>query len=603
MEKTKKRSEIDNQYKWDLTKIYKSDKECLKDLEECRKSLSEIEKFRGKITKSAKDLLKYLHWNDEYDRKLTRVYEYIHLHFDEDTENTTYQNLSGKVDQLLQEFSEATAFIPEEMMKTDYSVIEKYIKEEPGLKTYAHNLENTYRYQKHVLTETEQSVVSTYENVISSSQDIFSALTNSDMEFGTIKDENGKEVELNSSNYSIFIRSKNRDVRRNAFQMLHNAYGNHKNTLAKIFATQVEAATQGAKLRKYSTSMESALFADNISPKVYNTIIDTVHNHLDVAYKYFKLKKDILGLKEFHNYDLYVDLIDEYDKKYTYEEAKDLVIKALSPLGEDYINHLNRAFNEKWIDVYHNKGKRSGAYSTGFYDTFPFILLNYEGTLNDVSTLAHELGHSMHSLYSWENNDYPNSSYRLFVAEVASTTNELFLSKYLLKNSKDKKEKLAVLNNLLELFKGTIIRQTMFAEFERNMHAARENKEVLTHEYLEEEYFKLNKLYFGKDVTLDDEIKYEWSRIPHFYYNFYVYKYVIGLSCACYIVENILSGKKNAKENYLKFLSSGGSMYPAEELKIAGIDITKKDVFESALNMFNETLDEFREYYEKDNKE
>ncbi len=599
MENTKNRSDIDNDYKWDLTKIYPSDEECLKELEECKKMLKTYDTFRGRITASSKDLLEFLTFSDQFERKLYKVYYYAHLHHDEDTTNTTYQKLKGTIDKFFQEYGEKVAYVPEELLKTDYSVIEKYIKEEKGLKTYAHALEDEYRYQKHILSEAEERIVSIFSNVLSASGDIFESLSDADLEFGTIKDEEGNEVELNESNFSIYIRSKNREVRKSAFNRLYEVYSAHKNTFAKIFETQVEQKIQHAKLYKYPSSLEASLFKDAIDRKVYDNIIDTVHDHMDVAYKYFDLKKKVLGLKELHSYDIYCELIEDYDKKYTFEEAKELVLKALAPLGEDYIKHLHRAFDEHWIDVYHNKGKRGGAYSSGFYDINPYVLLNFEGKLNDVSTLAHELGHSMHSLYSWENNDYPNSSYQIFVAEVASTVNELLLSRYLLEHSTDEKEKLVILNNLMELFKATIIRQTMFAEFERDVHAAKEKGKVLTHEYLEEEYYKLNELYFGDSVTLDDNIKYEWSRIPHFYYNFYVYKYVVGLSCASYIVDSILSGKENARENYIKFLSSGGSMYPTEELKIAGIDITKKEVIESALKMFDEIIDEFQETYQK----
>ena len=596
MEKEKQRSEIEEKYKWDLTKIYKDETEFEKDLEELKKMIQQLNSYKGHLVDSAKNLLKYLQFDEKLDRKMNRVYSYAHLHFDEDTTNTKYQELQGKVDILMTEYSEKSSFINEEMMKKDYSDIKKYIKEEKELRKYAHNLDDFYRYQKHILTEEQEKVLSSFSNVLSSSEDIFEALTDSDLTLGTIKDENDKEVELNVSNYSIYIRSKNRRVRKEAFKKLYEAYSNHKNTLAKTFATHIECAVQRAKVHRYPSSIEAALFSDNIEKQVYENLIETVHKHLDIAYDYFSLKEELLGVEELHNYDIYAELVDTSNRKYSFEEAKKLVLEALKPLGEDYQNHLKRAFKEKWIDIYHNKGKRGGAYSSGYYDIPPYVLLNFEGKLDDVSTLAHELGHSMHSLYSWENNDYPNSSYKIFVAEVASTVNELFLSEYLLKNSNDKKEKLYILNNLMELFKGTIIRQTMFAEFEKISHEARENGEVLTHEFLEKIYYELNEKYFGKDVTLDEEIKYEWMRIPHFYYNFYVYKYVIGLSCACYIVKSILEGKENAKENYIKFLSSGGSMYPEEELKIAGIDITSQEVIEKALEMFKETLEKFKEY-------
>ena len=414
------------------------------------------------------------------------------------------------------------------------------------------------------------------------------------MKFGLIKDENNEEVELTESNYSVFLHSKDRRVRKEAFNKILTTYGEYKNTISSTFAGNVDTLTTLAKLKKYDSSLEAALFSDNVDKEVYNNLIKTVKDNLDVLYKYFKLKKDFLKLDEFHLYDQYVDLVEKNTKQYTFLEAKALVIEALSVLGEDYIKNLNKAFDERWIDVYNNKGKRGGAYSSGFYDTKPYVLLNYEGTINDVSTLAHELGHSMHTYYSCLNNPYQYSSYKIFVAEVASTVNELLLNFHLL-NKGSKEDKKYILSNLMNLFKATIYRQTMFAEFERDMHNLKEQGGVLTNEVLCDNYYKLNLDYFGPDVVVDDEIKYEWERIPHFYYNFYVYKYAIGLSCACYIVDNILNKKENALENYLKFLSSGGSDYPINELKIAGIDVTKKDVIESAIKMFDSFIEQFKE--------
>ena len=381
--------------------------------------------------------------------------------------------------------------------------------------------------------------------------------------------------------------------------MLLETYAKYKNTISNTFKENVDYLVGMAKIEKFNSSLEASLFSDNIDTTVYNNLIETVHKNLNVLYKYYDLKKEILNLDELHLYDIYVELIKDLDKEYSFEEAKEIVINALSILGDDYINNLKKAFDERWIDVYNNVGKRGGAYSSGFYDTNPFVLLNFEGKLNDVSTLAHELGHSMHTYYSCKNNTYNNSGYKIFVAEVASTVNELILNKYLLKNSKDKKEKLFILNNLMELFKGTIYRQTMFAEFERDMHKKYEDGEILTNELLSNEYYKLNKEYFGPNVVVDEEIKYEWERIPHFYYDFYVYKYAIGLSSACYIVDGIVNNKPNALENYLKFLKSGGSDYPANELKIAGVDVNSSEVIESAIKMFDETINEFKTLIKK----
>ena len=530
MEQEKFRKEISDDYKWDLTLIYKNEEDWQKDLDDLKKQLPEYLKFKGNLTTSSNSLLNYLDFDGKFSRKLYKVYYYANLHHDEDTTNTKYQEMLGKVENLFTELGEITSFVSPELIKTPYSKIKEFIKEEKNLEKYTHDLDDFYRRQKYILTEEQEKLLSSFSAVTSSASDIYEALTDADMEFGTIKDENNNEVIMNESNYSIFIRSKNRRVRKDAFNLLYKAYSSHKNTLAKTFCTNVEYLIQMAKIKGYNSSLEAATFSDNVSNDVYNNIIDSVNKNIKVAYKYYDLKKELLNLDELHMYDIYVDLIENFDKDFSFDEAKELVFKALEPLGDDYLNHLKRAFDEKWIDIYHNKGKRGGAYSSGFYDIAPYVLLNYEGKPNDVSTLAHELGHSMHSLYSWENNPYETSEYKIFVAEVASTVNELFLSKYLLKNSKDDNEKLYVLNNLMELFKGTIIRQTMFAEFERDMHAAKENGEILTHEYLSDKYYEINKKYFGKSVVLDENIKYEWMRIPHFYYNFYVYKYVIGLS-------------------------------------------------------------------------
>ena len=337
----------------------------------------------------------------------------------------------------------------------------------------------------------------------------------------------------------------------------------------------------------------------SLDKEVYINVINTVKNNLEPLYNYYNLKKECLGLDKMHLYDIYVDLKQDYNREFTFDEAKDLVFKALKPLGDDYLNILQKAFDEKWIDIYNNVGKRSGAYSSGFYDTYPYVLLNFEGKLDDVSTLAHELGHSIHTYLSCHNNTYNNSSYKIFVAEVASTVNEMLLRIYLLNNSKNDNEKLYILNQIMELFKSTIYRQTMFAEFEMNMHNLRSSGEALTYELLCQKYYDLNKIYFGKNVIVDKEIMYEWERIPHFYYDFYVYKYVIGLACACKIASDIYNKAPNALENYKKFLKSGGSNYPSEELKYAGIDITKPDVLIDAIKFFDETVKEYQKILRK----
>ena len=590
----KTRDEIETKYTWDLTLIYKTDEYFEKDYERVSKEINDITRYKGILVKSASNLLGYLKLSNELERKLYKLYYYANLKNDQDTTNTKYQAMLGKVKNLLTKFEELDAYAEPELMSIDYSLIEKYYEEEKELKEYEFVLSNLFRFKKHILSKEVEEVLSSLSNSLNNSSETYELLTDSDMKFGKILDENNEEVELTESNYSVFLHSKDRRVRKEAFNKILTTYGEYKNTISSTFAGNVDTLTTLAKLKKYDSSLEAALFSDNVDKKVYNNLIKTVKDNLDVLYKYFKLKKDFLKLDEFHLYDQYVDLVEENTKQYTFLEAKDLVIEALSVLGEDYIKNLNKAFDERWIDVYNNKGKRGGAYSSGFYDTKPYVLLNYEGTINDVSTLAHELGHSMHTYYSCLNNPYQYSSYKIFVAEVASTVNELLLNFHLL-NKGSKEDKKYILSNLMNLFKATIYRQTMFAEFERDMHNLKEQGGVLTNEVLCDNYYKLNLDYFGPDVVVDDEIKYEWERIPHFYYNFYVYKYAIGLSCACYIVDNILNKKEYALENYLKFLSSGGSDYPINELKIAGIDVTKKDVIESAIKMFDNFIEQFKE--------
>lgn len=594
-QRQKARSEIEEKYKWDLTPIYKDVDSWYEDYDLVSKEIKKVLDFKGNIVKSAKNLLDYIEFSMNLERKLYKLYYYAHLNFDSDTTNNEYQKMNGKIENLLAEYNKLDSFANPEMMKIDYNQIKEFYKEEPRLQEYEFLLEQLYRYKDHILNTEAESIISSFANINSTPEQVFEALTDSDLRFGKVKNDKGEDVELTESNYSSFIESTNRDVRKEAFEMLLKTYSNYKNTIANTFAGNVEVLTTMAKLKKYSSSLEASLFDDNISTGVYNNLIDTVSNNLNVLYKYFDLKKEVLGLDEFHLYDQYNSLVPDCSRNYTFEEAKDLVLKALTVLGEDYVANLNKAFDERWIDVYNNKGKRTGAYSSGFYDTNPYVLLNFNGKFGDVSTLAHELGHSMHTYYSCHNNPYQYSSYKIFVAEVASTVNELLLKYYILNHTDDVNEKKYIINEMMNNFKSTIYRQTMFAEFERDMHALKEKGEVLTSQLLSDKYYELNKKYFGPNVVVDDVIRYEWERIPHFYYDFYVYKYAIGLSCACYIADGILNNKPNALENYKKFLSSGGSDYPANELKIASIDVTKSEVVESAIKMFDNLIKQFKE--------
>lgn len=589
-----KRAEVDEKYKWDLTPIFEDKSHFYSYLKEVKENINEITNWQHKIVTSGKNMYDFLEFSNNLERKIYRLYYYAHLNFDSDTTNNEYQKMENEVSNLLANYSKLTAFVEPEMMEIDYQTVQKYYEEFPKLNEYHFVLENMYRFKSHILSESEEQLLASLSKVLSNPEETFESLTDTDLKFGSILDENGEEVELTESNYRIYIASKNREVRKNAFTRLYETYSKIKNTITSTFKGNIEVLTNLAKIRKYNNSLESSLFCDNIPSEVYENLIQTVHKHMDVIYDYYKLKKECLNLDELHLYDIYTEVVKENNKKYTFEEAKEIVLNALSVLGDDYVSNLNKAFSEKWIDVCPNVGKRSGAYSSGFYDTNPYVLLNFEGKLEDVSTLAHELGHSMHTYYSCQNNSYQNSSYKIFVAEVASTVNELLLNKYMYKNAKTKEEKLFLLNELLSLFKATIYRQTMFAEFERDIHKKIEKGEALIEEDISNHYYELNKIYFGDNVVVDDLIRYEWERIPHFYYDFYVYKYAIGLSAACHIVDGILNNKENALESYLNFLKSGGSAYPIDELKIANVDVTKPDVIESALKMFKDTIEKFK---------
>lgn len=595
--KEKLRSEIEEKYKWDLTKIYENDEEWEKDYKEVSNNLRTIEKYKGKILESANTLFEMVTTYFNVARKVEKVYIYAHLNYDAETGNTKYQNYDGMVKNLYRDFGVISSYIEPELLESDYSKIEEYYKEVPALLDYKNFFIEIFRYKDHVLSEKEETIISKLSNVLSNAEDTYEKLTDTDLSLGEIKDEEGNIVKLNDSNYGKYISSKDRRVRFDAFTNMYKGYSSVKNTIASTMYGAVNSNVVIANLKNYDSAIKASLYADNVTTDIYDNLIKTVNNNLDTLFKYYSLRKDVLGLTELHLYDLYANLIESAEKKYTFEEAKDIVLNALKPLGENYVKDATKAFTERWVDVYPNETKRSGAYSGGCYDTYPYMLLNYQGRLNDVSTLAHELGHSMHSYYSRKNNSYQDADYKIFVAEVASTVNELLLCKYLLKESNDKEVKLSILNRLMELFKGTIYRQTMFAEFEKEMYEIVEQGNIFTWEDLSNMYYDLNKKYFGNDVVVDEDIKYEWSRIPHFYYNFYVYKYATGLSAACFIVDNILSGKENALESYLEFLSAGSKYYPLEELKIAGVDMTDPKVVESAIKMFDEAINEFNELY------
>ena len=590
----KDRKDIDKKYTWNLDVIYSNTTEFDKDYDLVIDKINSLKKYENTMMDNSDNFYNSIKLSFEIERLIDKLYCYANLSFDLDTSNNDKQELCEKISNLRSKYSQSSYFIVPSILKNDYSVIEKYMKENPLIKDYEISIKEIYRYKEHTLSDTEEKLLSSISKMVGNSYDTYELFKDCDMSFDSIEDENGKKVELNNSNYSLYIESKDRRVRKDTFNTLYKEYKKYTNTFASLISSNMKELSTMAKINKYNSAIEMSLYADDVDIKVYNNLIDSVHKHIDYIYDYYKLKKDILNLDDIHLYDVYVPIGNSLDKKYSYEEAKEVILKVLEVFGDEYINKVKEALDNRWIDVYPTKNKRTGGYSGGSYDTYPYILLNYQDKYNDMSTLIHEMGHAMHSYYSRNYNDYQNSEYRIFVAEVASTVNELLLSHYLLEHSSDVEEKKYILNNLMELYRATIYRQTMFAEFERDISSIIDNDGALTANKLSNMYYDLNKFYFGDGVVVDDEIRYEWERIPHFYYDFYVYKYATGLSAATAIVKGILDKKENAVENYINFLKCGSRLSPIESLKVAGVDLTNSSVVDTALDEFKNILDMYK---------
>ena len=590
----KDRKNIDKKYTWDLDVIYSSIEDFNKDYELVLSKINILKKYENTMMDNSDNFYNTIKLSFEIERLLDKLYCYANLSFDLDTSNNDKQELCERVSNLRSNYSKVSYFIVPSILKYDYSAIEKYMEENNSIRDYEVSIKEIYRYKEHTLSDAEERILSSIGKIVGNCYDTYELLKDCDMSFGKIKDEEGKNVELNNSNYSLYIESKDRKVRKSTFKTLYKEYKKYTNTFASLISSNMKELSTLAKLNKYNSAIEMSLYADDVDVKVYNNLIDSVHNHINYIYDYYKLKKEILGVDKLHLYDIYVPIGNSFDRKYSYDEAEETILKVLSIFGDEYINKVKEALNSRWIDVYPTKNKRTGGYSGGSYDTYPYILLNYQDKYNDMSTLIHEMGHSMHSYYSRTYNDYQNSEYKIFVAEVASTVNELLLSHYLLEHSNNKEEKMYILNNLMELYRATIYRQTMFAEFEKDISNIIDNEEALTADKLSSIYYELNKFYFGNDVVVDDEIRYEWERIPHFYYNFYVYKYATGLSAATAIVNGILDGKYNAVDNYINFLKCGSRLSPIESLKVAGVDLTDSSVVDIALEEFKNILDMYK---------
>ena len=594
MKQERIRSEVEEQAKWNLKAMYQNEEAVNKDIEQLKQYHKDLLSFKEKIMESSETLKKFYQVYINYDKVLSNLYTYSHMLCDEDTTDSNHQAFKMKIDKLVEDLGAELSFISPEMMATSYDEVLKMIEQDPSLKEYQFDLEKSFRYQDHVLSTREEELIAKASNAMGTGDEVFYNLDNSDIHLRPIHDEQGNLVELNNSNYNKYMNSKNREVRKEAFDSMYEYWKNLKNTVAATYKGQIKEDFFSSEMRKFDSPLKESLYSDNIDISVYECLIQTVHKNLDKMYQYVDLRKQILGVDELHMYDVYVDLCEEEAKPIPFEEGKQIVFDALKPLGETYLKDLNKAFEERWIDIYPNTGKKSGAYSWGTYDSYPYLLLNYNDTVDSVSTMAHELGHSMHSYYSNQNQEYLYHNYPIFLAEIASTVNEILLNDYLYKNAQSKSEKMLYLNEFLDKIKGTLYRQTMFAEFEMKIHDKYQAGIPLTEEEFSNTYYELNKLYFGPNMISDEEIRYEWERIPHFYTSFYVYKYATGISAAIAFASDILNHVDGAVDRYLTFLKSGGSNYPLEILKNCGVDMTSEEPIQKALDMFEQKLQELK---------
>ena len=590
-----KRQDIDPKFKWKLEDIYSDIALWEQDFKSVKGMATQIESFKGKLAESAQTLLDCLKKSDELLSLNDKVFVYARMKRDENNGDSTYQALTDRASTLATDVFAAISFIVPEMLSIPEDKLLAYAKSNKELSLYLFMIEESLRQKDHILSEKEEQILAMSAEIADTSGDVFTMFNNADVKFPYIKNEEGEEVEVTKGRYVAFLESKDRRVRKDAFEAVYSTYKKMKNTLATTLTGNVKKNRFYSMVRKYPSALVASLDNDNISVNVYDNLIETINKKLPLLDRYLKLRKKALKLEELHMYDLYVPMVEEFDKKIPYEEGKTLVQEALKPLGEEYIGYLQKGMNSSWIDVYENEGKTSGAYAWGSFKTHPYVLLNYQDKINDVFTLAHEMGHALHSYYTNMTQPYIYSEYKIFVAEVASTVNESLLMRYLLPRAKSKEEKAYLLNHYLEEFRGTVFRQVMFAEFEKLIHEKVEQGAALNSQELCDMYYNLNKKYFGEAVTIDEDIAMEWSRIPHFYSSFYVYKYATGFSAATAIAEKILTEGKPAVDKYLEFLKSGGSNYPIELLKIAGVDLSTPQPIEDALKVFEKTLDELEE--------
>ncbi len=601
MSTLKSREEMNELYTWDLTSMYADDAAQEADAEAVKAMFPKLAEFSGKLAEGPEVLADALDLIGETARKMSNVYVYAHLKNDQDATNSTYQEMYAKATQLYGQFGETIAYFEPELNTIPEATLTQFIEENDRLKHYQQHLDNMVRGRAHVLPQEQELLLAQASEVFQGASNTFGVLNNADLVFPTITDEEGKEVQLTHSLYSKFLESSDRRVRKETFEKFYSVYDQFKNTMASILSTNIKVNNYDAKVHKFESARQAALFTNNIPESVYDTLVDTVNKRLDLLHRYVGLRKELLGLEDLEMYDMYTPLLGDAPIKMTYEEAKSITLEALAPLGEEYLAIMREAFEDRWIDLYENKGKRSGAYSSGTYDSKPYILMNWQDNVNWLYTLVHELGHSAHSYLTHKNQPYTYGSYSIFLAEIASTTNENLLTAYLLDKYEDPQVRLYIINHFLDGMKGTVYRQTQFAEFEHFMYQSDAAGQPLTQQFLSDNYRELNRKYYGEAVNSDSEIALEWSRIPHFYYNYYVFQYATGFSAATAFSKAILEGQEGALDKYLGYLKAGRSQYPIDIIKTAGLDMTQSDYIDSALDVFEQRLNEF-EALLKENK-
>jgi len=594
----KQRNEIEEKYTWDLSTIFPTDEAFEEELAQVSEEVKKAASLAGHLLDSADSLLTTTEVQLDLMRRIEKLYSYAHMKNDQDTRVAKYQEYQAKGMTLYSDFGQSFAFYEPEFMAITEEQYQAFLAEQPALQQYQHYFDKLLKKKAHILTQREEELLAGAGEIFGAAGETFAILDNADIVFPMVHDEDGNEVQLSHGNYITLVESKNREVRKEAYEALYSVYEQYQHTYAKTLQTNVKVHNYNAKVRKFSSAREAALSADFIPESVYDSLVSAVNKHLSLLQRYITLRAKILGISDLKMYDMYTPL-SETDYKFTYEEALAKSEEVLAILGEDYLSRVRTAFSERWIDVHENQGKRSGAYSGGSYDTNAFMLLNWQDTLDNLFTLVHETGHSMHSSYTRETQPYVYGDYSIFLAEIASTTNENILTEKLLEEVEDDATRFAILNHFLDGFRGTVFRQTQFAEFEHAIHKADQEGQVLTSEFLNELYADLNEKYYGLKKEDNPQIQYEWARIPHFYYDYYVFQYSTGFSAASALAEKIVHGSQEDKDKYLDYLKAGNSDYPLNVIKKAGVDMEKEDYLNAAFAVFERRLDEFEALVEK----